>query len=55
MSWEVFPSFPSTFPLPAQVSREKSRGEAAGMMPAPGAFGSLLQQELGVFCGAVSR
>lgn len=49
MSWEVFPSFPSTVSQPAQISREKSRGEAAGKMPALGAFGSPLQQELGVF------
>lgn len=40
---------PSTSSLPAQVSREKSRGEAAGTTPALGAFGSPLQQELGVF------
>lgn len=49
LSWEVFPSFPSTVSLPAQVSRENSRGEAAGTMPALGAFGRPLQQEFGVF------
>lgn len=46
-SWGVSPSFPWTFSLPAQVSRERSRGEAAGAMPALGAFGS---RTSGSFC-----
>lgn len=47
MSWGVSPSFPCTFSLPAQVSRERSRGEADGAMPALGAFGS---RSSGSFC-----
>lgn len=49
MSWEGFPSFTSTVSLSAQVSRENSGGEVAGTMPALRAFGTPLQQELGVF------